>query len=57
MDEKKYQALYLIAIHLKKKVIVLMSKVKVIVNWFLKKSDSDLNSLLPYQFDSNLYKM
>lgn len=41
----------------KKKVIVLMSKVKVIVNWFLKKSDSDLNSLLPYQFDSNLYKM
>lgn len=34
MDEKKYQALYLIAIHLKKKVIVLMSKVKVIVNWF-----------------------
>lgn len=48
MDEKKYQALYLIAIHLKKKkVIVLMSKVKVIVNWFLKKSDSDLNSLLP----------
>lgn len=53
--KKNIQALYLITIHLKKRNCACVYKVKVIVNWFKKKSDCDLDSLLPYQFETNLH--